>query len=242
MTTTTSTESSARILKYGDARQLDNDSIYNFDDLRERCEKHVEAIREKTRQMILDAQAEAEQIKAKAIEDGHAEGVQRGMAEADEKIQKLAGEQAKTQTRIELTTITPTLSTAIAKLTEEREHCLNRWERDGVELASRMAKKIVEFTINERPQVIVERIRAVLQLVIGSSQTRIRVSPHDLTILQTTGVQDALIGNRKGITFEADNTLNPGDCHVASEHGEIDAGIETQLSRIVSELCERDDR
>lgn len=229
-----------RILKFGDARQLDSDSLYNFDDLRERCEQHVESVRARTKQMILDAQTEAEQLKQQAFQEGREEGLKQGLVDAEQKIATQSQEHAAQQTRNDVSHLTPALQSAIEKLREEREHCLSRWEQDGIQLAAGIAKKLVEHNIETHPEIAIQRLHDVLQLVIGVSQTKVFLAPGDLEVLQTSGLEKGLIENQTGCAFVSDESLARGDCRVKTEHGEINATVDSQLNRIVSELCGKD--
>ena len=229
-----------RIVKFGDARQLDSDSLYNFDDLRDRCQQHVEAVRAKTRQMILDAEAEAEKLKQQATQQGREEGMQQGLVEADQKIAAQAQELAAQQTRNEVAHLAPTLTSAISKLQEEREYCLSRWEQDGVRLAASIARKLVELNIETHPETATQRLQEMLQLVIGAAHTRVFLSTADMEVLKTSGLEQSLSQNRPGFSFVVDEQMSAGDCRVETEHGEIDGTLESQLNRIVSELCGKD--
>jgi len=48
--------------------------------------------------------------------------------------------------------------------------------------------------------------------------------------------QEQALGEYETITFETDDNLPGGSCQLLTDHGRIDAQLETQLNRIADEL------
>jgi flagellar assembly protein FliH len=68
-----------------------------------------------------------------------------------------------------------------------------------------------------------------------------RLNPQDLAMLGEQGQQIVDTLSTCGeAAFVADETISRGGCLLETEHGVIDARVETQLERIASELLDFD--
>ena len=82
-------------------------------------------------------------------------------------------------------------------------------------------------------------VQEAVQLAVGKTSLELRLNPRDLEALGDR-VRVAVRESARGIEVKllGDDKVSPGGCIVMTEHGEIDAQIETLLTRISDELLE----
>jgi flagellar biosynthesis/type III secretory pathway protein FliH len=80
-------------------------------------------------------------------------------------------------------------------------------------------------------------IAEALELASGTSSVVLKLHPEDFAELQKSSAEwQLLVDRHRNLTVTADGTLTRGGCLVETPEGEIDGRIETQFSRIVTEL------
>ncbi|MGE3316914.1 MAG: FliH/SctL family protein [Planctomycetaceae bacterium] len=224
---------SARLLKAHDIRGLGSKVAFNFEDIRGRCDAYVEQVRQQTRSMLESAAAEADEIRRKAHQEGLMAGRREGMNQADAQISQVATRSADEKLRTAL----PALQQAAYMLRQERDRWLAAWDQAAVRLSTAVAEKLIRSELSNRPELAKGMLAAALELAVGSPQIRVRLNPVDHTSLGV-GAEDvvrALAGCGQA-TLVVDETVTQGGCVIDTDHGQIDARIETQLERIVAEL------
>jgi vacuolar-type H+-ATPase subunit H len=122
------TSSEPRILKAKDLRGAAGTIVFNFEDLRRRCDEHVEKVRGETRRMIEAAHAEADRIRRQAHADAREEGRRQGLSDAEAEIVRRSEELAEELTREKLKTVLPALNEAVQALVRERDRWRSEWE------------------------------------------------------------------------------------------------------------------
>lgn len=226
-----------RVLKANSVRELGGRVAFNFEDLREKGAEYLAQARAEADALLASARAEVDSLREQARKDGRdagrAEGLQAAQLTLDQQVSQRA-EQVATQ---RLKTALPALEKAAKTLLAQRDDWLVRWEASAIELAVAIAGKLVRDTLRVEPDRVRTMLREVLQLAAGQSQVTISLSPQDIEQLgadaaeivrATSGCIDARL--------VADPTLGAGDCRIITQHGEIDARIDTMLDRVTAEL------
>ena len=167
----------------------------------------------KARELLQKAQAEGEEIVRKAQEkseelrrSGYDTGYQEGLAQVTE---------------------------LLVKARTEHEQFLKNANRELMDLAFKIAEKIIGKQIEIEPQTIISIVKQAMQNVRGSKQLTIRVHPNDAKILKENDeeLQEAL-GRQRMIDIVEDKKVNPGGCIIESEIGTVEAQLQTQLERL----------
>jgi len=167
----------------------------------------------KARELLQKAQIEAEEILRKAKEkseelrqSGYDTGYQEGLAQTTEQL---------------------------VKARMEHEQFLKNANRELVDLAFKIAEKIIGKQIEIEPQTIISIVKQAMQNVRGSKQLTIRVHPNDAKILRENDeeLQEAL-GRQRMIDILEDKKVQPGGCIIESEIGTVEAQLQTQLERL----------
>ncbi|MBL4883869.1 MAG: hypothetical protein JKY95_04930 [Planctomycetaceae bacterium] len=227
----------ATVLKsdsYGDMLAADQ---FNYEDLQVRCEEYLETIKKQTRKMIEKAQREVDQIKQQAKKQGHEEGLAQGMQAAEKQNNQLLNQKSEALVKKKVENVLPLLKQASEQLGHEKQACLARWETQAIDLVLAISGKVIHRSVDQDPEIVKARIEEVLKLTIGNSQISIRISEQDLESLGS--YRESVIttlAQHADVKLIGDPDLSSGDILVSTEHGAIDARVETQLERIAAEL------
>jgi len=226
-----------RLLKARDLRGLGSKVAFNFEDVQCRARQELEQAGRDARQLRDVARREADEIRRDEFERARREGLQQGLRDADEQIERRATVLAEQRVDERLRTALPAVRAVSDSLARERERWLSEWEANVIRIAVAIAAKIVRREIELHPDVSAELVREALRLIAGNAQLRVRMNPADADRIGDFREQfaSALAGVAE-LSIVPDNAITPGGCLLESEHGLIDARLETQLDRIYLEL------
>jgi flagellar assembly protein FliH len=192
---------------------------FNFDQLPPEpvgARPHVADARAAAEDFLASARAEADDNRHQARQQGHTEGFEAGMAAASQELAPAASALAEALAEVER------LRGETADLVEER----------AVELALRIAEKIVAGTIDVQPERVVDVVRGALRCLV--ERERVIVQVHTLDLELVRDATEPLVSTLGGIDhFEVqeERRVSRGGATVRSAAGEVDATIETKLER-----------
>lgn len=227
----------AKLLKAEAFRSLGSKIAYNFNDIEKRCEEYILTVRNQTRQMIIDAQQEAEQIKQEAFLAGKKQGHEEAQHEVEASIQSRSEEIANRSVEERLGTIYPAMQAAVEGLQNEQVNWRKTWDATAVDICLYIAEKLIRHELKSHPESVNEMMSEALKLASGTQHIRFHLNPID--IAQLGEGTKAFITNLTGCqTCEVieDESISSGGCFIETQHGTIDATIEAQLERISQEL------
>src|SRR5687768_14544154 len=167
----------------------------------------------KARELLQKAQQEAEGIVRKAEEESakqrqqaHDIGYQEGLAQTTELLVK-------------------------ARL--EQEQLLKNANRELIDLAFKIAEKIIGKQLETDPETIISIVKQAMQTVRQTKQLTIRVHPNDAKLLKENHeeLQEAL-GSHRILDVMEDKKVQQGGCIIESEIGTVEAQLHTQLERL----------
>jgi flagellar assembly protein FliH len=232
----------SRLLKAHDVRGLGTSVIFNFEDLRAQAEGYLEATRRQAREMVEVAESHVAAIRQQAHEAAAKEGRDEGLRQSAERIEQRSRELTEKGIRDSLTTVLPAMTAAAEALVIERDRWLTEWETTAVRLAGAIAEKVIKQRIGLDPGATRAMIREALKLATGSPRIKLRLHPDDVVQMGSLAAEtEATLSACGEAQVTADATLSRGSCVIETQHGTIDARIETILDRIVSELLETRD-
>jgi flagellar biosynthesis/type III secretory pathway protein FliH len=175
---------------------------------------HEEAART-ARSLVAAAEAEADRIRSEARAAGHAEGFAAGRAEALAEMEPTVAAVAE-------------VLSAVRAL--EASHA-DRVESQAVELSLALAEKVVAGAITVSPERLLDVVRGALRTMIERERVTVLVHPDDVALLREA-MPDLDVHEERRVTR--------GGALLRTGHGEIDATLETKLSRareaVVAEL------
>ena len=167
----------------------------------------------------IDLAAEAEAARAA----GHDAGFQAGLAEAQA---QMAGAIAA-------------LRAAAAAVEAERERVSDAVETAAVELALKIAEQALAASVTARPEAVVDVVRGALRRLVERDRVTVLVNPEDLELVRAAS--EGLVAELGGIVHcdvQAERRVGRGGAIVRTVEGEVDATLQTKLSRAREALTE----
>jgi flagellar assembly protein FliH len=114
----------------------------------------------------------------------------------------------------------------IDELTTVRGDVLWQTERQMVQLALAIARRVVHREVALDPDLLLDMARTAIDRLGGSGRVTIRLHPDDHAAVSAARASELAGGS---IAITADARLSRGACHVESDIGLIDAGLDAQL-------------
>lgn len=167
----------------------------------------------KARELLQKAQREAEAIlrnaeeeSAKQRQTGYDTGYQEGLAQTTE---------------------------LMVKARTEQEQFIKNANRDLMDLAFKIAEKIIGKQLEMEPETIIGIVKQAMQTVRQSKQLTIRVHPEDAKILKENEEElQETLGRQRILDVMEDKKVHRGGCIIESEIGTVEAQLQTQLERL----------
>lgn len=124
------------------------------------------------------------------------------------------------------------LVSKIAEVRERYRTIQDEAEEDTLELAFRIARRIVGREIDRDPSAVGEIVADALEEVRGKRHVVVHVHPEDIPGLEER--REELAGRLDGasIFFEADADLERGGCVIETDANRVDATLQMQLDRL----------
>jgi flagellar assembly protein FliH len=160
--------------------------------------------------------AEAEQIRAQAWAAGEAEGRAAGMAAA----------------RTEAAPAVSAIAAAAEAISGLQAQRLAELEEDAVEMAIRLAEQILAGVISVEPERVIDVGRNALRHLSERRRVTLVVNPDDLELVSECVDQlQSELGGIEHLAVQSDRRIGRGGAIARTDSGEIDSGLDAQLSR-----------
>jgi flagellar assembly protein FliH len=224
-----------RIVKAHAARDLATRAAFNFVDLRHEADSVIAQARREADELLCLALSEVESLH----EQTRLVARDAGLREAQSQIEQLAHELSARQIDARLETALPALQAAAEALQAERDRWLIRWEQTAVRVGVAIAEKLLKTQIATRPELASGMIAEALRLAAGQPRVTVHLHPDDLAAWgdRAPRIVESLTACADS-TLIADPLVARGGCRIQTQHGEIDARVETMLERLAEELVE----
>lgn len=231
------------VLRSAEPRRGGAGIALDLGDLRREAEGIVRAAREQAEAIIVEARAERERILEGAGEEGRAAGHGEGL-EAGREAGRVEGRAAAhEEMRGRLEEVASAWGAALDEFTSRREHVASETRRDVVALGVAIASRVVKRSIELDPSIVVDQVRAAVELVMRRTRLVVAVHPDDRALVEEAwGGISARFGEGGHAELITDGSLSRGSCIVRTEHGEIDAEVGRQLDRMVEAMLPREER
>jgi flagellar assembly protein FliH len=221
-----------RVLKADSFSQRSLPISFEYADIEQRCDAQLQAAQTQAEQIILAAEAHAEELRAEAWQLGHTTGSLQAETEFEAHVE--AAVQQRLQEHLQY--LVPALQMATTQLIQDREQIVLQWETAAIQLSLTLAERIVRRELQLQPEAPRALIAEVLQLTAGASSILLRLHPDDIADIEEHSADWQSLLSSPHIKAVADATITRGGCLVETPQGEIDGRIETQLARLASEL------
>jgi flagellar assembly protein FliH len=189
-----------------------------------------------------------ERLKRNSLSSSGEESWENFLENEMEKVKKVfyqkGFEEGKRKAETSILILKELLKQAVEKLEVEKQNFLKKSEKQLIEMALAISKKIIRKEVSVDQEIIRKIAREALQRVVnsGSEKVVMRISPRDWeSIMQIH--QELLFPDKSGseIKIEKDENIQPGGCIVETERGLVNASIEHQLEQIGKALMEEEE-
>ncbi len=163
-----------------------------------------------------------EEVMKKKMEQSYFQGLEEGRRSAEAELNE--------RLKIELQNAYKTIENISAKVEDK----LNIMERQFGENIFYLALQISEKILRKQIQIdspVVDNVKLALNKIVGASRITIRINPKEEEKIRTALSDDSALSFNK-IKLEADSGMQPGECVVESDIGNVDTRIESQLEEI----------
>ncbi len=159
--------------------------------------------------------AEAEMARERAVEDGA--GIGEARARMSDAVAATAG--------------------MLSAMEEELAALPERLAQEVAAVALETAARIIRAELAVRPERVVDVARGAIRRATDRDRLLAHVNPADLAVMReaTAGLVDQMGGIHRFDVIE-DPRIAPGGCVLETPSGDVDARIESQLSRILEGL------
>ena len=176
----------------------------------------LETASRRARAVVEAAEAEAERIRADAFAAGHAEGFAAGRSDARAEVGPAVG----------------ALADATRQLQLLQSEAADRVEPEAVELAVRIAEKVVAGSVDVEPARLLDVVRGALRTIVERERVVVLVHPDDLDLLRD-GLAELTgsLGGIEHLEVQEERRVARGGAILRTSFGEVDSRIETKLAR-----------
>lgn len=161
------------------------------------------------------------------LQEKYEQGLQEGLAQAEVIAQAKIVEN------------TEALAQRMVKITEElKKHTaarLEKLEKQALKFSLDIARKIVETTVELKPEYILDIIRHALKSLGAAKPIRLRVSTQDFEFLEVVGLPADLTPHELGVQYVADDSIKSG-CVVETDFGEVNLELDKMWERVRDNL------
>ena len=164
------------------------------------------------RAVVEAAEAQAQSLRARAIEDGYAEGL------------RLARE----ETAAALAPAMDALQSAVGEALAAREEMLGAAEVRAAQLAVAIAEKIVVGAIEVQPERVADVVTGALRGLLDSERIVVCVHPDDVELVRAAGVDHS----DAHVEIHPEQRVPRGGALVRTSVGEVDARVGTKLDAV----------
>jgi flagellar assembly protein FliH len=157
------------------------------------------------------AEAEHEAELAAARAEGYDEGLAAGRAEVSAAARALAE--------------------ATEQMDAARAEAATAVEPRAVELALRIAEKVLGGELESRPELVLDVVRGALRRLTEPLPATLLVNPEDAEMVRAS-IADFSIEHGSELSVREERRIERGGCVVQTRAGELDAQISAQLERV----------
>lgn len=217
--------------------------VLDLGDLDRQGENIRALAREEAERILSEARAERERLLDGASEEGRKAGYEEGKRAGIEAGREEGTQRAIEEYRAALAEIERSWSEALAAFDETRSELLLDARRDVLRLASLIAEKVVKRAALLDESLVRDQFAAILAHVASPTRLRVRIHPDDRAVLERSMPTLAeRFGSLENTEIVEDASLSRGSCvAVTGDGAEIDAGIESQIDRLVEQLLPEND-
>ncbi|MDN5346746.1 MAG: flagellar assembly protein FliH [Clostridia bacterium] len=184
-------------------------------------EQIIAAAREEAEAIRAAAQAESEARRQEGYQAGWQAGYHEARAAAEEEANKIRSEAEALRREAE---------EFLREARHARQEIIKSAEKEALELALKIAEKILGRQVELNPQVTLDLARQAVREVAEGEVYIIYASPGDAELLRQRRAElEQELKPAAALQIVADPAIKPGGCRIETENGFIDTTFERQL-------------
>jgi flagellar biosynthesis/type III secretory pathway protein FliH len=169
--------------------------------------------------------ASADRFDVDAYQKGFNDGLDKGTVEGERRGFECASKN--------LEPLLDSFRIALLQLKNLRAGTLGQIEKEVVELAIAIARKVVCREIEMDREIVLYVAREALSRIDEPGKITIKMSPQDFEFINAASYKlSDEIGNIDNVSLEAADNIQSGGCIIETSMGEIDARIENQIHAV----------
>lgn len=207
------------------ARDVSGLAGFNLSDLADEGRSQLEQCRAQVRQMLADAEKEAEVIRQDAERRGYQAGEQKAAVDAEQKLQQAAEKRAKESLE--------RIRQAVAQLHASHQAWMQQYTDVLTRTALAAAERIVMRKLDDEPEILVDWAADAVRSTRAA--TNLAVAVHPETLAQLGPEFDKLLASPdlpEQTHVEPDESVERSGVVVRQRGGSIDAGLSAQVDRL----------
>jgi flagellar biosynthesis/type III secretory pathway protein FliH len=187
--------------------------------------------------LLGEARREGEQLRAKAKAEGSAQGRLEGIRQGTEEGRKTGHDAALAEIKPQLSQTLTALAAAVTQLDAARHDLESAGIHEVVQLAAAIARRVTKRQAMLDPMVLVENVKEAMKLAVQAADVQIVIHPKQReTLMNELPRLKMEWPSVKHVELADDEAVGMGGCRIMTRHGEVDARIDQQLDRVISEM------
>lgn len=202
---------------------------FNIEDVQSRARDYLAQVQREAAELLAAAQADAARIRQQA----KAEGIAQASAQIEQRVQTSAQQLSDARCKSAIAACEAT----VENLSQQTAQWLALWRDQTVELASRIAERILRREMATSEETLRVWMEEAIVAMRDVRELRVLVHPDDFAVAGRFLQQLAKsVPQAAQVEILPDPQISPGGCLVRSAHGSIDQQLETQLQRLTEQL------
>jgi flagellar assembly protein FliH len=202
---------------------------FNVEDVQSRARDYLNQVQKEAAEILAAARKEADVIRERSRTEGIAAAQSQVQQQIQEAAQQLSDQRCKTAISA--------CEATVSQLTQNTAEWLSLWRNQTVELAAKIAEKLVRREMEDGDETLRVWMEEAIVALRDARDVRVLVHPDDFAVAGRF-LQQLAKSVPQAATVEVlpDPEISAGGCIVRSTHGQIDQQLETQLQRLVDQL------
>jgi flagellar assembly protein FliH len=125
------------------------------------------------------------------------------------------------------------VAAAVEMLRAQADHLAEQARADAIEIGFQVARKVLEAELRSGPEALFALVRSAVRRAGESRRVAVRLAPEDAALLASDAGRGAVDGvTAARIEWIPDPSLQPGDCLVETDFGQVDGRLGTRFAEI----------
>lgn len=209
--------------------EIEPDISAIIDRAQEKAEDLIAKAEQQAQNCLTAAEEQIASLKQNAYDEGYTKGYEEGFAKGQN--------EAALQSKKIIDDSVQKANAAFNAAQKAAQEMVISSERQIIDIAMSVAKKILARELDENPMVILPIVGEALEKVKDQEKILIRVSNEDYPIiLQAKNDFQMLVGRDGVLTIAIDQTISTGSCMIDTPYGTVDARFDTKLEMLEKAL------